>query len=203
MKKTMQFFDLNKDIIIAVLSNCDIHTILRVEQVCVPPSYASCLLTPQSLKTCKDLRDLASSRYVWLTLVQNLDHDHAPDLLPQETLRSLSVERLREMAIRSTRGRLNWTSPKGPKATRSTVLELNEAHDNDFTQGMLVPGGKYFVFQAKDGSFHCYNTETAVNVCSHRLPSDGERVKSIDCLSDSDGATLILAYLADQTGGRL
>lgn len=206
MNKAVKFSDLKKDIIVAVLLWCDIRTILRVEQVCVSKCSshsASRILTLRFPKTCKDLRDLISSRHLWLALVQNLDHHHAPNLLPHETLQSLSVDNLREIAIRAVRGRLNWTSSKGPEATWSTVLKLKEAHDNAETQGMLVPGGSYFVFQAEDGCFHCYDIEEKINICSHQPPPDAESVECIDCLIDIDEPMLILAYLAGHSDKRL
>lgn len=204
MNNAVKFSDLNKDITIAVLLWCDIRTILRVEQVCVSKcSSTSRLLTLRSPKTCKNLRDLVSSRHLWSAMVQNLDHDHAPNLLPYETLQSSSVESLREIAIRAVRGRLNWTSSKGPNATWSIALELKEAHDNAETQGMLVPGGSFFVFQAEDGCFHCYDIEKKIDVCSHQPPPDVESVECIDCLFYNDEPMLILAYLAGPSDKRL
>lgn len=198
------FSDLNDDTIVAVLLNCDILTILRVEQVRVqicPSLYH--VADIYTTKTCKHLKNLTSSRHLWLSLVKELDHDYAPVLLPHESLQSLRTERLRDMAIRSTRGYLNWTSSKGPKVTRTSVLDLLEAQGHGIILGMLVSGGKYFVFQAVDGCFHCYDTEKQLNICSYQgAPFDVEEIQYMDCLVDDDGTSLILAYVAFKELGR-
>lgn len=107
------------------------------------------------------------------------------------------------MAIRSTRGYLNWTSSKGPKVTRTSVLDLLEAQGHGIILGMLVSGGKYFVFQAVDGRFHCYDTEKQVNICSYQgAPFNVEEIQYMECLVDDDGTSLILAYVAFKELGR-
>lgn len=145
-----------------------------------------------------------------MTLVQQLDYDHAPTLLPHESLQSLPTKRLREMAVRSTRAYRNWNTarPKkgffyqndtgGPEATRSSIIWLSEAeYDHGVILSMLVPGGKYLVFQAGDGRFHCYNTETEENICTYPgAPPDEEIVEAMDCFIQGGECELILAYAA-------
>lgn len=148
-------------------------------------------LTPETPKTCRYLRRISMSRHLWLSMVKELDYDCAPNLLPYESIQSLSLERLREMVIRSTRTFLNWTSPYGPKATRSVSIEILE---KDTFYRMLLPGGKYFVFLTDD-QFHCYDTESQLKICSqYGVASPEHKMKCINCLLVDDGDTIILAY---------
>lgn len=61
-----------------------------------------------------------------MTQSHDLDFDHALNILPHESVQSLTTERLREMEVQSTRGYLNWTSSHGPRTTRSVSFDVRE-----------------------------------------------------------------------------
>lgn len=139
------------------------------------------------------MQQLTLSRQLWITLVQDLDYDRAPSLLPHESIQSLTTERLRDLVIRSTREYLNWTSSDRPRATRSVTLDLP---DEDVYYHKLVPGGKYYICRDRDGYFHCYDTHRRRKIWSHRRAKHAiEFVRCMDCIIVDNESALILALL--------
>lgn len=149
-------------------------------------------LKQDSPKTCRFFREMSKERHLWLTLAMSLDYDHAPNLAPHESLESLSTERLREMVIRSARAYANWSSPHGPKPSRSVSFDI---HTDYVRFEKLLPGGKYYAYQSRGYRFHCYDTETQMQV----TPGDGiaspkEGMFLRDCFLVDRGDAIVLAY---------
>lgn len=187
-----------QDLVLLVLTKCDVVTILKLEQVCAQ-NYRHCThrLTLTSPKTCRYIREISLSRHLWLTLVQELDFDQAPNIPPFESIKSMSSERLRDIVLQATRCYLNWTSPEGPKVTRSLALIAPENRSRYAPAlDMLVPGGRYYVHHIGDGVFYCRDTLHCENYYSYQIPSyAGEIIRNLDCILVDDGTALIMAFI--------
>jgi hypothetical protein len=103
------------------------------------------------------------TRSIWLSCLQTLDYDCAPDLPPHiaANIHSMSTQEIREIAIRAVRGFYNWTSPRlsyaggrpTPVPTREHHLHLipswssgrpSAAHLAEF-RAHLAAGGEYVI----------------------------------------------------------
>lgn len=194
-----ELINLNEDIGLAILLFCDVFSILKMEQVCVQccsssMSHNDTQLKPETPKTCRFFEKISKERHLWLTLAMNLDYDYAPNLSPHETLKSLSTKRLREMIVRSCRTYRNWNSPNGPKPSRSVSFDVLQAPMYGPGE-KLLPGGKYFVFRCWEDRFHCYDTESQLQVSPRGgLAPPGEGMTLMDCFLVDNGDALALAY---------
>ena len=80
------------------------------------------------MQTCRRFKDILSTKSIWLSLIRDLDIDHAPDLPYHIDLDSLSLEDLKMVTLRAIRGHSNWTSGKGPVVTNE-VLSVARCQD--------------------------------------------------------------------------
>lgn len=129
----LKIADINENIIFAILTKRDVVTIQIFEQV---RAQATINLINKYLidkhQMCNLVKHLDMSRRIWISLALDHDYDCAPSLLPHEYIQSLTTERLRDLAIRSARGYMNWNSSNGPKTTRSIRMRIPELHTDSF-----------------------------------------------------------------------
>ncbi|THH10694.1 hypothetical protein EW145_g1143 [Phellinidium pouzarii] len=112
------FLSLPGELIIAILSACPIEDVLNVQ------------------KTCKDIQRYCQDRAIWLSLIQSLDVEQAPDLPPSQPLESLSAPDLKNKVIRAgdRPGRLNpYLLPGGREVIieKQGQLELWSLHSQE------------------------------------------------------------------------
>lgn len=122
----------------------------------------------------------------------DLDYDRAPNLAPHQSLESLSTEQLRELVIRSARAYTNWSSPNGPKPSRTISFDIGVDY---VLFEKLLPGGEYYVFLTKERRFHCFDTETQMEVTPRDgIASPDERMHLMDSFLVDRGDAIVLAY---------
>lgn len=96
-------------------------------------------------KTCSSLRDILTTRHLWLVQLQNLDQTCAPDLPPHVNIDILSCQDLRSLVINAIRSyeslrhgitRYSQRTSFGPLVRGA---EIGKIGDNS----RLSPGGRY------------------------------------------------------------
>lgn len=156
------------------------------------------------MKTCRVFRRLISSRYIWNRRLQELDQDHAPNLLPHVLLSSLSWEKLRDIVIRAERRHNRCAGPNAPRPTREITVDIHQSN-KEGTLGQpsgwgselfLLPGGEYLFVKWPKGVLQCWNVLS--NKCIWTYPSahtQGRRICNFAC--ELQGENIIVAMTSE------
>ncbi|KAH8092562.1 hypothetical protein DFH11DRAFT_1528906 [Phellopilus nigrolimitatus] len=119
------------DVLLMALALCGVEDVLRVEM------------------TCRVLRDVAATQYLWLAHLRSLPNECAPNFPPHVSIVSLDFIGLKSLVVRAVRGSRNWNSPS-PKATREIKVIVNDPVRKParvVKKASLVPGGDYLLVE--------------------------------------------------------
>ena len=70
------------------------------------------------------MKALISTRAMWLSRMQALDFDCAPDIAPHVDLANLSTDLIRSLVVRAVLSYRNWHSPTGPKVSKTCLTRV-------------------------------------------------------------------------------
>jgi hypothetical protein len=164
-------------------------------------------LTGTARQTCKQLRDVALDKQVWLALIRDLEARLFLDRPPGQHLSDLSTAELIGWAKRAVCGPHSWAHAARPTISRQHVVHIAAmrpaTHEQAFWNmtAKLLPGGRYVLF------IHWWVLE-CWNVAEDRLmwryePQEGAAVFHFDAdIVDNGQAVVILICLHSGNRGR-
>ncbi|KAJ6517884.1 hypothetical protein C8R47DRAFT_1204990 [Mycena vitilis] len=174
------FQDLDEDIVLVVLTKCDVYTVNR------------------------QIRTLALSKRVWLAMVANLITSCFIDSLSDPNFYNYSAAELREMVKRVVCGPSPWANTPGtgctPLANRKISVQspcITAGPDNRSTYVKLLPGGRFFTLENYNGKLECWSIESGRCIWSY---SEKRRTTyAVDLLNDGYLARFLLPGSSERT----
>ncbi|KAF7367018.1 F-box domain-containing protein [Mycena sanguinolenta] len=171
----MPFDVLPEDVLLSILCLCDVYTILTVSAIN------------------KSLRHIASSKQLWLSLVQDSTFRAALDLPPPdpEELGSHSTEELIDFVKSSVIGPgPMW--PRGCSSATVTDLELPLDEMGDRPAFRLLPGARYILLHSiTQAKLYIYDVWNARRVWEHA--AEDHTICQIDLVPGTSIARVFLA----------
>ncbi|KAJ6548643.1 hypothetical protein B0H19DRAFT_1265450 [Mycena capillaripes] len=144
------FQNLNEDILLAVLTRCDVYTVLSVSWIN------------------KLIRTLALSKHVWLALVADLITSCLIDAFSDPNFTEYSAPDLRAMVKRLVCGP-TWVTPSLHRTLSVKLPDIASGRilSSWTTYVKLLPGGRYFTLENYDGRLECWSLSSGRCVWAH------------------------------------
>ncbi|KAJ7806370.1 hypothetical protein B0H13DRAFT_2387112 [Mycena leptocephala] len=164
----MPFEALGDDILLQVLSLCDVYTALSVSAIN------------------RFLRGVALTKHLWLSLVRDLGFRGVLDLPTANDLESCSAAELVDLIKRVVVGPTSWAPMSSARVPPSHRLTVHTGIENlvDFR---LLPGGKHMVLRTREELF-IYEVENSRKIWEH----GGVNTWSVDLLPGGTIARVLL-----------
>ncbi|KAF8193900.1 hypothetical protein K438DRAFT_1934690 [Mycena galopus ATCC 62051] len=146
------FLDLDEDIVLTVLSICDVSTVLSA-----------------SRQINKLIRVLALSKPVWVALVADLITRCIMDASSDPNFATYSAPQLRDTVKRLVRGPAWRNGEFGPAVHQRVSVESSDIVSNKRGSSWpshvkLLPGGRFFTLEHDDGRIECWSLTKGVCV---------------------------------------
>ncbi|KAJ6501208.1 hypothetical protein C8R47DRAFT_259646 [Mycena vitilis] len=179
------FQHLDEDVLVVVLTNCDVHTVLSASRVN------------------KQIRTLALSKHVWLAIVEDLIARCFIDSFSDPNLHKYSAAELREMVKRAVCGPSTWANACTgctPVAHHKISVQsrcIAAGPGNWSTYVKLLPGGQFFTLENYNGRLECWGIESGRCIWSY---SEKRRTTyAVDILDDGYSARFLLPGSSERT----
>ncbi|KAJ6555712.1 hypothetical protein B0H10DRAFT_1208472 [Mycena sp. CBHHK59/15] len=164
---------LGDDVLLKILSTCDVYTALSVSAVN------------------KSLRCVALAKQLWLSLAQDLAFRALLDIPPAEELQTCSTEDLIAEVKRVVAGPASWSPASSSRPALHRQLKFNMcANADDLIHFRLLPGGRYTVLRTRKDLRIC-EVRTGRNIWTH-VADYPFTTWSIDLVAGGDTARLLL-----------
>ena len=128
------------------------------------------------------MAELRRSHYLWLSFLQDLDIDHAPELPHNVNVFSLSSVEIRQLYIRALKGFHNWHRKGGPLCIRKVVIQKNlfdkGTDPNQIKDVKMVPGGTFIVLHRCIGTLELWDITSQTSIASYDPFSDQDKESS-------------------------
>lgn len=169
------------DVIILILSFCDIAGILAMSEVRLGTiKFRSG--TQLSAQSSKNFYRLASSKSLWVVAVTDLGHRGFIDRTPGKDLIDLSKEELANKVKRAVCGPNTWGSKHSTLAVVSRMIVLpTDAGAREGDSAKLLRGGEYLFHQIHE-VLHCWSVAERRIVWTHKCTGrlEGASVVAFD-----------------------
>ncbi|KAJ6536448.1 hypothetical protein DFH09DRAFT_1179015 [Mycena vulgaris] len=171
----MLLHDLNEDVLVEILSYCDVYTALSTALVN------------------KDLRVIALAKQLWISFLRDLESRGMIDLAPGEEFEKQTTQDLIDEVKRIVLGPKTWSPAWSapPVLKRQSVLPFEcESSGSGILDIRLLPGGRYFAVH-QGASLKFFDAATGKSALSY-THSDSIHYWSIDMSAGIHTGVLIL-----------
>ncbi|KAJ6622064.1 hypothetical protein B0H10DRAFT_2015140 [Mycena sp. CBHHK59/15] len=140
------FHELDEDILLGVLSNCDVHAVLCVSRVS------------------KLLRSIAMSKPLWLSLLADLASRSLMDAFQYSEITNCSTAELIQMVKRLVTGPETWSrrtvTPAVWREISVKPTSIRGGTNPTEYNIRLLPGGRHVMVEHHTGRFECWSVKT-------------------------------------------
>ncbi|KAJ6609012.1 hypothetical protein B0H10DRAFT_511216 [Mycena sp. CBHHK59/15] len=170
------FHELDEDILLGVLSNCDVHAVLCVSRVS------------------KLLRSIAMSKPLWLSLLADLASRSLMDAFQYSEITNCSTAELIQMVKRLVTGPETWSrrtvTPAVWREISVKPTSIRGGTNPTEYNIRLLPGGRHVMVEHHTGRFECWSVKTGSLVWTGALGTIPSRFRTAATLPCSFSCTM-------------